>query len=635
MEFQSSANSASITKADSVKFVRENLIFDGAVPKGLYVSFKDLCYTVQKWKSPTSWSKIELKLLQKVTAFVQPGVMTALMGPSGCGKTTLMDVLAGRKSTGTVSGEIYYGTSKPTLSFLRRHTGYVEQFDTLCDNLTVYENLMYTAEMKLPMEMPIAEKQERVNKLIEDLDLVKCRDTLIGNAQRKGVSGGQAKRVNIGVSLISDPKVLYLDEPTTGLDSFTSDELMKHVSKICANGLSVCATIHSPTPYCFHLFHSLLLLAGGLQVYFGPTSQDMVEYFQNGGLADNLELEHGAEAEWVITLVTGAEKDGRREEFVSMYSSSKLKAANDKQLEGVLIFLRGAAGEGMKLTVEDFDQDDLRKGKPTAVPTKWAITKMLKYRVLKNYQDGMFLSARIVDKLISLGIVMTLFQGLGGSTDPIDMNGVAAGLFMFATSPALTAGAYLPTIMLERPLYNRERADGLYYSFTYLIVKWIQEVVLVVPTSLILATLVYFSMGLNGLWVVYWLNYMLAMLTSIAFSYMIAVACPSFKFANSAVPFYGGTLLYFIGFLIPVNTMPGYWKWYAYLCQLRYPWSAMMATNFGENPGTFQDTNQTAIEFYGLEGVRAVVYTPAILPFLVTYILAGAVILKFVQYGTR
>ncbi len=106
--------------------------------------------------------------------------------------------------------------------FIRRYTGYVEQFDTLLPTLTPYEMLLYTAELKRDRHESIAEKKQIVEGVIEALALDTCRNTPIGSALSRGISGGQAKRVNIGIALVSDPRVLFLDEPTSGLDSFTS-----------------------------------------------------------------------------------------------------------------------------------------------------------------------------------------------------------------------------------------------------------------------------------------------------------------------------------------------------------------------------------------------------------------------------
>eukprot|EP00884_Botryococcus_braunii_P016488 jgi/Botrbrau1/3522/Bobra.341_2s0049.1 len=189
---------------------------------GLSVTFKELNYSV---RSSTKRGE-KIKLLMDVSGYLLPGQLAALMGPSGSSKTTLLDVLASRKTVGTLTGTLLFGGQRATRTFLRRYIGYVEQFDTLLDNLTVYEMLIYTAELKNPMSVPFNQKVERVNSVIGQLALNTCRDVRIGSALQRGISGGQSKRVNIGIALVTNPRVLFLDEPTSGLDSFTANEVM-------------------------------------------------------------------------------------------------------------------------------------------------------------------------------------------------------------------------------------------------------------------------------------------------------------------------------------------------------------------------------------------------------------------------
>lgn len=158
-------------------------------------------------------------LLRGVNAYFNPGQMAALIGPSGSGKTTLMDILAGRKTQGKIEGKLLFANQQPTKTFLRRYTGYVEQFDTLLESLTVREMLIYTAELKKPVEEPFESKMEKVESLMRKLSLEQNADKKIGR------QGGLKKRVNIGIALITDPRVLFLDEPTTGLDSNTANDV--------------------------------------------------------------------------------------------------------------------------------------------------------------------------------------------------------------------------------------------------------------------------------------------------------------------------------------------------------------------------------------------------------------------------
>ncbi|EFJ46771.1 hypothetical protein VOLCADRAFT_48531, partial [Volvox carteri f. nagariensis] len=103
----------------------------------------------------------------------------------------------------------------------------------------------------------------------------------IGSPAARGISGGQAKRTNIAIALITNPRVLFLDEPTTGLDSYTANEVMLAVQSLARGGVTVVATVHSPTAFCFSLFDRLLMLVGGRTVYFGPQDHRAIQYFQS------------------------------------------------------------------------------------------------------------------------------------------------------------------------------------------------------------------------------------------------------------------------------------------------------------------------------------------------------------------
>lgn len=164
-------------------------------------------------------------ILHGVSGYFESSTLTALMGPSGSGKTSLLDVIAGRKTTGKLSGQVKFAGRKPTRAFLRRYAAYVEQFDNLVHNLTVYEMLLYTAELKNPWRSSLDENKARVDDIIRTLGLEGCANTIIGSSLNRGISGGQLKRCNIGTALVSSPLVLFLDEPTSGLDSVAAEEV--------------------------------------------------------------------------------------------------------------------------------------------------------------------------------------------------------------------------------------------------------------------------------------------------------------------------------------------------------------------------------------------------------------------------
>jgi len=254
--------------------------------KRVYLSFSDIHYSVKlnasararakaalpkgKGKRPLHWD--QKHVLRGVSGVFAPGSLSAIMGPSGCGKSTLLDVLADRKNGGEIAGEVLLN-GKRRDAYFKRVSAYVMQFDALFETLTVREMLAYTAELRLTGGGETSGVREAaVERVIRDLDLTKVADTRIGGATRRGISGGQARRVTVGVELVTSPSVLFLDEPTTGLDAYSSLLLVRALRRLADSGRTILCTIHQPRADIFALFDTLLLMAAGKAAYFGPTA---------------------------------------------------------------------------------------------------------------------------------------------------------------------------------------------------------------------------------------------------------------------------------------------------------------------------------------------------------------------------
>ncbi|XP_060071936.1 ATP-binding cassette sub-family G member 8-like [Ylistrum balloti] len=221
-------------------------------------------------------------VLKNVSFSVTSGKMLAVLGSSGSGKTSLLDVLAGRNDGGEVRGEIYLNDVARTNSMIRSCSAYVRQDDRLLAHLTVKETLMFVAQLKLPTTMSMKQVEKRVDMVISELGLRHVSDTKVGNAESRGVSGGERRRVSIGVQLLLDPSILFLDEPTSGLDAFTAHHLVETLSKLARNNRTVLMSIHQPRSDIFELFDLMMIMTSGRQVYFGEANK-MVDYFTEKG----------------------------------------------------------------------------------------------------------------------------------------------------------------------------------------------------------------------------------------------------------------------------------------------------------------------------------------------------------------
>ena len=190
--------------------------------------------------------------------------MIALMGASGAGKTTLLDVLAHKKTGGTITGDILINGKPPDASFTHI-AGYVEQFNSHEPFQTIREAIEFSAELRLDPSKFSPTDRQRVDQVIDALGLRHVQDHVIGSDETGGISPELAKKTTIAVELVMAPSLLFLDEPTTGLDSAAALAVMKSVHKLARN-ISVVCTIHQPSMEIISMFDSLLLMQPGGRV---------------------------------------------------------------------------------------------------------------------------------------------------------------------------------------------------------------------------------------------------------------------------------------------------------------------------------------------------------------------------------
>ena len=601
--------------------------------QGIRITVENLSYRVPSFKD----KKTDAELLSNVSGVFNPGEMVALLGPSGSGKTTFLDVLAGRKAVGTTSGVTKFGGLAPTSQFLRRYTGYVEQFDTLIAALTAREMLLYTAELKRPMHESLQSKESAVDQLLADLGLWEARDVLVGSPMVKGLSGGQSKRLNIAIALITDPSVLFLDEPTSGLDSFTANEVMSVVKKLCTSDTTIVATIHSPTAYAFSLFDAASILCSGKQVYFGPSDATLLSYAQTalqtalpGGVELPAKTAGHSDIEWLIDVFTSGDRRGDAPAFAAAFAKSDLKTALASTLER-----HAAAGANANANASpSAAQSKLATASSTTVPGWFAFWVMAKYRTRKNYADGEYLGPRLGDKVFIAFLIFTLYFGIGDDHDPANVVNISSMLFMWCTLPAFGAASYVPQIVMERSLYMRERADGLYRPMTYVVAKMFDELLLLFFVTLVIAAVVFYAVSLSGSFALFWLVYYVTLANGVVLAYLISALSPNMEAANAILPTYVVTLLFFAGFLIRPADTPDYWKWYAYVDLMKFSWGALMINQWKENDPEFVGGVSLLTE-YDLKGVSEWAYVGYLCIFFLAFFFAAFLALKHVNHSKR
>ncbi|XP_018573014.1 ATP-binding cassette sub-family G member 4 [Anoplophora glabripennis] len=238
------------------------------------LKFENITFTSWSW-SITKFKREVKKILHGVSGQFKSGELSVIMGPSGAGKSTLLNVLAGfvtRGSTGIVKLNDTVRDGNPRY---RKLSAYIPQDEELRLALTAKEAMTFAAHLKLGYGVSTEYKTQQVVEILELLGLDQCHHTLTSR-----LSGGQRKRLAVALELISNPPILFLDEPTTGLDSSSCTQCIALFKRLATEGRTVIATIHQPSALLFEMFDKLYALADGKCIYDGTTS-NLVNYLGN------------------------------------------------------------------------------------------------------------------------------------------------------------------------------------------------------------------------------------------------------------------------------------------------------------------------------------------------------------------
>jgi ABC-type multidrug transport system ATPase subunit/pSer/pThr/pTyr-binding forkhead associated (FHA) protein len=250
------------------------------------------------------------RLLDPISLTVYPSELVALMGPAGSGKTTLLKALNGY--TPPASGKVLFnGTNLYRYyDLFRQQMGYVPQDDIVHPDLTVREALYFSA--KLRTDLSDAEIEKRIDSLIEQLGIRDKKNSRIGSPERKVLSGGQRKRVNIAMELITDTPVLFLDEPTSGLSSYDAEGVIELLKRLARDGKTIITTIHQPSINIFRKFDDLIMISRdsggpGAMAYFGPAYPDSIQFFRPRPAGDTAPADgHDLSPEMLLTGLNSA-----------------------------------------------------------------------------------------------------------------------------------------------------------------------------------------------------------------------------------------------------------------------------------------------------------------------------------------
>ncbi|PSN65506.1 ABC transporter [Corynespora cassiicola Philippines] len=508
-------------------------------------TWRNLSYVV---KTPTG----DRTLLDNVHGYVKPGMLGALMGSSGAGKTTLLDVLAQRKTEGTIHGEILVDGRPLPVSF-QRSAGYCEQLDVHEAYATVREALEFSALLRQSRDIPREEKLAYVDTIIDLLELHDLEHTLIGKIGA-GLSVEQRKRVTIGVELVSKPSILiFLDEPTSGLDGQAAFNTVRFLRKLADVGQAVLVTIHQPSAQLFAQFDTLLLLAkGGKTVYFGDIGDNadtIKDYFGRYGAP----CPPGANpAEHMIDVVTGNHSDTKDWHQVWLESPEATRMHQD--LEQIIT----EAASKPPGTTDDGHE---------FATSLWTQTRLVTQRM----NVSLYRNIDYVNNKFALHIGVALFIGFSfwqiGDT-VADQQLVLFAIFNYIFVAAGVMSQLQPLFIERRDIYEtREKKSKMYSWVAFVTGLIVSEMPYLVICGILYFLCYYYTAGLPSASDKAGATFFVMLVYQFIYTgigQFVAAYAPNAVFASLVNPLLLGTLVSFCGVLVPYDQIQDFWKYWLY-----------------------------------------------------------------------
>ncbi|KAI4160043.1 MAG: hypothetical protein LQ342_006079 [Letrouitia transgressa] len=354
-----------------------------------------------------------------------------------------------------IGGTVTVNGTQVSSSIFRSLTSYVEQEDALIGSLTVRETLDFAARLSLPGTVSKRERLRRVDELLSAFGLQEQAHVIVGTPIRRGISGGQKRRLGIASQLITGPKVLFLDEPTSGLDSKASFEVVRYLKNVTrTHKLLVVASIHQPSTSTFELFDKLLLLSSGLTCYFGSVGS-IKNYMVARGSPLPLYINP---AEFLLDLTS------------TDFSQHDESAKNDTQ-KFIKDWQTSASAEALRAAIASLPA--LKEGE-IALPESTGRTSffnlvltLLHRSFIKSYRDIVAYGIRSV-MYIGLAVMMgTVWLRLPETQSSIGP--FTNAIFFGSAFMSFMAVAYVPAFLEDRATFIKERANGLYGATAFML----------------------------------------------------------------------------------------------------------------------------------------------------------------------
>lgn len=524
----------------------------------------------QDGESRTEWKRI----LHSVSASMPAGTLTAIIGGSGSGKTTMLNSMAERMTSGRLAfGGTTTFNGKEGVDSIR--SAYVMQQDVLLPTLTVRETLRYAADLRLPPPTTGKERRQVVEEVILELGLKECADTRIGTHQHKGCSGGEKRRTSIGVQLLSNPSVLFLDEPTTGLDATSAFQLVRTLKSLASKGRTVITTIHQPRSEIWGMLDGLVILTRGSPVYSGKVD-DCIPWFTG------LDMELPAfvnPAEFLIDLAA-IDNRSSEQEAISTHRVERLKSAWMAQSDKVFASQgEKSIGEPNRIVAGGVEAPKSQRHSPFIRQTRVLTSRTL----LTTLRDPLGMTGSLIEA-IGMGLMTGwVFLSLGK-----DQSGIRSREGALYTAAALQGYLILIyetyRLSIDIQVFDREHNENVVDVIPFLLSRRIARVVTEdFPVPLLYSVIFYWMAGFRADAPTFLTFFAVVLLCQfIAVTYAMTCVAAVRHFAGASLIANMGYTIQTMscGYFIQANSIPVYVRWLKWVGYVFYAFGALSANEF-------------------------------------------------------
>ncbi|KAB0792488.1 hypothetical protein PPYR_04282 [Photinus pyralis] len=511
---------------------------------------------------------------EKLNGIARPGELLAIMGSSGAGKTTLLNVLTGRSSPRlVVSGMQCANGVRITSNVLTSMLAYVQQEDLFIGTLTVKEHLIFQALVRMDKHIPYKRRMERVQEVIVALGLAKCENTTIGiKGRRKGISGGEMKRLSFAAEILTNPSLMFCDEPTSGLDSFMAMNVVQVLKELAQLGKTVVCTIHQPSSELYEMFDKILLMAEGRVAFLGTPRE-----------AENFCAALGAPC---------PKNYNPADYFMQLLAIVPNQEEDCKQVVNMMCDAFAGSGYGMKLAAEAgavekevYKPGDSFNGKRrTPYKASWCaqFSAVLWRSWLAVVKEPLLMKMRVIHTLVLAIVVAIVYFGQSLTEEGVmNINGAIYLLIL-----NMSFQNVIPVINVfcqELPVFLREHKNGMYRTDVYFLCKTLAELPLFVALPLLTVAICYYTIGLNP----YVSRFLIAAgilvliaNTAVSFGYLVSCLSSSIAMALSLAGPLMIPIMLFGGFFMNLDSIPKYFRWISYLSWIRYGFEGLMVNQW-------------------------------------------------------